>query len=287
MTSDELTNYGNLPKIEKKILILVAEDIELNQVLVKNTLESWGCEVDIAENGLEAIKKVKEHDYDAVLMDIQMPVMDGITATREIRSLPEPNKSNLFIIAFTSIDLKDANKYKEAGMNDYIIKPYSEEELHTKIASILKKQKPFDSNTNKVPADNSGNNEGENTIITPNVRNEVTADDKPKLYDTAMIESIGRNNAAFTAKMIVMFVDIISQDFDMLKEKAANGNWAEVSQLAHRMKSTFGNMGVTSVLGFIKQLEVGPDHSSLIIQKLEDELAKVIAQMKSDYGGLF
>jgi len=287
MTSNEFTNNGNLPKIEKKILILVAEDIELNQLLVKNTLESWGCVVDIAENGLEAIKKVKENDYDAVLMDIQMPVMDGITATREIRKLPEPNKSNLFIIAFTSIDLKDADKYKEAGMNDYIIKPYSEEDLHKKIASILKKQVPFDGNTNKAANDNSGDDEPGNTIVTANLKNEVKANDIPKLYDTTMIESIGRNNAAFTAKMIVMFVDIISQDFEMLKENAASGNWAEVSQLAHRMKSTFGNMGVTSVLEFIKELEIGTDHALMIIKKLEDELVKVIAQMKSDYPGLF
>jgi len=276
---------ASLDKIEKKIL--VAEDIEINQMLVKNLLEEWGCNVDIAVNGLEAVKKVKETDYDLILMDIQMPVMDGITATHEIRNLPQPGKENVMIMAFTSIDFKDVNKYIEAGMDDYIIKPYTKENLHEKIVNILKKQnsslrKP------KKPADEiTVTNEGDKNSPETGLKNTVDADNLPKLYDTAMIDSIGKSNAAFTSKMITMFVDIISQDLDLLKNEADKENWGEVSQIAHKMKSTFGNMAVHSVLDNIKALEAGTTNPLINIKQLEDRTVNVISQIKTDYPDLF
>ena len=284
MINDVPRNINDLPKIDKKIL--VAEDIELNQMLVKSALEEWGCNVDIAVNGLEALNKVKETNYDLVLMDLQMPVMDGLAATHEIRNLPEPEKANLLIIAFTSVDYKDEKKYIDAGMNDYIIKPYRKDDLHRKISTLLNTQNAsLNTKKNTVPNDNAGINNGEKENIKPIGGSSLN--NGLKLYSTSMIDSIGKNNSAFTSKMIVMFAEIISQDFNSLKLEAAKGNWTEVSQLAHRMKSTFGNMGENSVLGYIKALETGTSNSLAVVVQLEQELDKVLIQIKTDYPHLF
>jgi CheY-like chemotaxis protein len=275
--------HDGLEKIDKRIL--VAEDVEINQLLVKSLLEEWGCNVDIAVNGLEAVKKVKETDYDLILMDIQMPLMDGITATREIRNLPEP-KENVIIIAFTSVDFKELEKYKEAGMDDYIIKPYIKENLHSKIVNLLKSQNSAVRKHRKL-SDNKTVYQDDKSHPETGAENSLPANDLLKLYDTAMIDSIGKNNAAFTSKMIVMFVDVVLQDFDLLKIEAGNQNWKEVSQLAHKMKSTFGNMAVNSVLDNIKALEAGTTDPVGNVKQLEVKVEKVINQIKSDYPDLF
>lgn len=279
-TKDMHSISEGLAKIDKKIL--VAEDVEINQLLVKGLLEEWGCSVDIAVNGFEAVKKVKETDYDLILMDIQMPVMDGITATHEIRNLPQPGKENVMIMAFTSIDYKDVNKYLEAGMDDYIIKPYTKENLHGKIVGLLKNKNSVVRKPKTKAALDADAYGGEKPGAEA-----VSENNLPKLYDTAMIDSIGKNNVAFTSKMIVMFVDIISQDFELLKNEAANQNWTEVSQLAHKMKSTFGNMAVNSVTDNIRALEAGAGDPLSNIKQLDDKLKKVIVQIKNDYPDLF
>src|SRR5687767_2568288 len=88
-------NYQSLGKRR----ILVAEDVELNQYLARHIMESWGFEVEIAVNGREALRKVQENNYDLILMDIQMPEMDGMEATLKIRALNNQKISQIPIVA--------------------------------------------------------------------------------------------------------------------------------------------------------------------------------------------
>ena len=82
--------------------ILVVEDVELNQFLARHIMESWGCVVKIAENGALAVEHIDNDDFDLVLMDIQMPVMDGIQATRQIREMKDDYKASIPIVALTA-----------------------------------------------------------------------------------------------------------------------------------------------------------------------------------------
>ncbi|HMH24133.1 MAG TPA: PAS domain S-box protein, partial [Puia sp.] len=124
--------------------ILVAEDVELNQYLARHILESWNFEVVIAGNGKEAVELLGLADYDCVLMDVQMPEMDGIEATQRIRKLADPVKAQIPIIALTANALKgDSEKYVAAGMNDYLAKPFDEERLFRVIYRNLAHIKPF------------------------------------------------------------------------------------------------------------------------------------------------
>ncbi|MFM7021500.1 MAG: response regulator [Flavobacteriales bacterium] len=122
-----------------KLNILLAEDNELNQILAKRVITNFGCELDIAENGKLALEKFKDKDYDIILMDIMMPEMDGLEATKIIRNeFPVPKK-NIPILAMTAFIFTESsdNKYLEAGMNDFILKPFNPDKLKQKIAKLV------------------------------------------------------------------------------------------------------------------------------------------------------
>lgn len=125
-----------LPHVEK-LNILLVEDNLLNQILAKKVLTNWNWNVEVANNGLIAVQKVKKAAYDLILMDIQMPEMDGYEATRQIRKKTNSSKRNVPIIAITAHAISgEAEKCYNAGMNDYITKPFDEKILYEKIITV-------------------------------------------------------------------------------------------------------------------------------------------------------
>jgi len=124
----------------KHIKVLVAEDIPLNQLLMKILLDEFGFEHDIANNGKIAIEKLQNNPYDIILMDLQMPIMNGFEATEYIRNTLH---SNIPIIALTAdVTTVDLAKCKAVGLNDYISKPVDERLLYSKITGLLMKSLP-------------------------------------------------------------------------------------------------------------------------------------------------
>ncbi len=118
--------------------ILVAEDVELNQFLAKEIMESWGCVVEIVENGLLALEKVSRESFDLVLMDIQMPEMDGMSATTHIRGLTDAGKASIPIIALTAnATERERQLYLSLGMNDCISKPFEERVLFEVVSKCI------------------------------------------------------------------------------------------------------------------------------------------------------
>jgi CheY-like chemotaxis protein len=121
----------------KNIKVLVVEDIALNQLLMKTLLDDFGFEQDIAANGKIAIEKLKSKSYDIILMDLQMPEMNGFEATEFIR---KTMNSKIPIIALTAdVTTVDLAKCKAVGMNDYIAKPVDERILYSKIIGLVRK----------------------------------------------------------------------------------------------------------------------------------------------------
>ena len=123
-------------------LILLVEDNDINREFACELLRSEGMEVDEAVNGQDAVEKVRQHAYDAVLMDIQMPAMDGLEASRAIRALAEAPGGERFaslpIIAMTALAMAhDAEKSREAGMNDHVTKPIAPEQLMAALAKCV------------------------------------------------------------------------------------------------------------------------------------------------------
>ena len=131
-----ILNTGN--EIQK-IKVLVAEDIPLNQMLIKLILTDFGFECEIADNGKIVLEKLKEFEYDIILMDLQMPVMNGFETTDYIRNTMN---SQIPIIALTAdVTTLDIQKSKTTGMNDYIAKPIDEKLLYSKIIEQINKIK--------------------------------------------------------------------------------------------------------------------------------------------------
>ncbi len=125
--------YAQVPMAPLSVLLV--EDHFLNQIATKKILTTWSehVTVDIAENGLVGLEKFREHGYDLVLMDIQMPVMNGIESSTKIREL-----SDVPIIALTAnASSQEETRCKNAGMNEYLTKPFKPEELHSKIMGLL------------------------------------------------------------------------------------------------------------------------------------------------------
>ena len=130
-----LSDYHSL----KGHRVLLVEDNRVNVVVAKKFLKKWELEVDVAENGRVALEKALQNDYDLILMDLQMPEMDGFEATSKIRKLPDPQKSAVPIIALTAsalIQVRD--QVYNAQMNDFVSKPFNPAELFKKIRKHLK-----------------------------------------------------------------------------------------------------------------------------------------------------
>jgi CheY-like chemotaxis protein len=118
--------------------ILIAEDSQMNILLMKKLLAKWDITPDFAENGLEAVEAFKHNDYDLILMDIHMPILNGYEVTSFIRNYEDENKANIHIIALTaSIALDVRDEIAAAGMNDFISKPFGPEELKLKLTEIV------------------------------------------------------------------------------------------------------------------------------------------------------
>lgn len=118
---------------ERKIRILVAEDNPVNQKVVVKQLMSLGYQAEVVNNGQEAVDRLKEHEYDVVLMDCQMPIMDGYRATQEIRSFEGEGKRTTIIAITANAMPEDRQRCMDAGMDDYMSKPASREDLRKKV----------------------------------------------------------------------------------------------------------------------------------------------------------
>ena len=254
-----------LTPVTEKILfgktILVAEDVEMNQQLIWHILESNGAQVVIARNGAEALKKIKKQIFDCVLMDVQMPVMDGIMATEQIRNLADPLLSAIPIIALTAnCNSADLIKYEKAGMDDFLAKPVVEANLLNTILSY------------------SGDLKSGKTGAT----------DQPILYDLTMIHSVSGGDDAFIKKMIRLFIQTVPQNVQELVDGANNGNWEQVAKMAHKLKSTIDSMGIRSIHDTIRTVEMHAKNRDQLgqlpelVKQVETVVASCISQLRSE-----
>lgn len=122
-----------------KPVLLIVDDIFVNRILLSEIANEIGCDYKVASNGKEAIQLLQTHHFDIVLMDIEMPVMNGLETTRAIRMMKDPNLSNKPIIALTAHNPNDFfEEFNTAGFNELLTKPY----LISKIQHVIEKFLP-------------------------------------------------------------------------------------------------------------------------------------------------
>lgn len=252
--------------------VLLVEDNELNRLLAYTILTQYGAIVTNAENGAVAIENMRKQKFDIVLMDVQMPVMDGISATKIIR---EEFKSDIPIIALTANAIKGKKEeYMLAGMNDYIAKPYNEEKMIAVIANLLSKKPAVITESHELPS----------TV------NNLTVDniDLP-LFDLKKLIQIAGDNTDFIHKMLALFVTDVPDSMTKIKDAYAIRDFKTIKYLAHRIRPSLLNMSIHSIKEETLQLEalaaaqIAGEEIEGVINKMSNVINKVTAKIKSDY----
>jgi CheY-like chemotaxis protein/HPt (histidine-containing phosphotransfer) domain-containing protein len=219
----------------------------------------------IANNGREAIEALGEDSFDCILMDVQMPEMDGMEATHHIRSMPDAAKAKIPIIALTANALKgDSEKYLAAGMTDYLAKPFDEERLFRVISRNLTPAGTPVSVTGPaaspamgyISSASSGPTASPTTskIDTPLI-NTTTMSADSRLYDLTMVQSVSGGDEGFIKKMVALFIETVPQNVQDLKKAMQEENWEQVGKTAHKLKSTIDSMGIKSIRQEIREVE--------------------------------
>jgi len=253
------------------IKVLVAEDIALNQLLMRTLLEDFGFECDIADNGKIATEKIQTQKYDVVLMDLQMPEMNGFEATDFIRN---ELKSDIPIIALTAdVTTVDLAKCTAVGMNDYIAKPVDEKLLYRKIVGIVKK-------TSKVT-------EASLDVQPEGIKNKCT--------NLEYLNTRTKSNPDLMMEMISLYLVQTPLLVMSMKKGYREKDWDTLHTAVHKMIPSFSIMGISSDFEKIakrvqdiatsqQELEGLPE----MIQQLEkvlmkscDELNEELKQLKT------
>jgi signal transduction histidine kinase/DNA-binding response OmpR family regulator len=238
--------------------ILVVEDNPVNQELAVHMLKHLGCRATVARHGREALVMTENTSYDAVLMDCQMPEMDGFEATAAIRQreASERAERRVPIIALTAGAVEgDRDKCLAAGMNDYLSKPFSLEQLE----QVLRRWLPA------VPAMEPGE---------PHI--------DPQVIESMLV--LGGGGRELLTKMIDLFLQDAPQRMAAIREAMQRGDGPAVAGAAHAFKSASANLGASALSAMCKRLErEGRDGavgaSQPLVDAIEDEYAYVAADL--------
>lgn len=229
---------------EKKIIdigykkILIVEDKKLNQLVTGEMLKSWwkNIEIDVADDGKIAVEKVKERNYDLVLMDVQMPVMNGYEATKFIRNELKLPYTELPILAMTAYNTEvEMRQCLEAGMNDVMAKPFEPDHLYQKITGLLHHGAlEYTSASSVVPT--------------------ALARDSDML-DLTYLNTITGGNNELKEKILQMLIDETPDELFSLRQFVREKNWKRVRAVAHKMKSGITYLGLPKTLDAVKRVE--------------------------------
>ena len=257
-------NQSDLPAKEEMVFnssllagcrILLVEDNEMNRLVATTTLEHYSVELQEAVNGEEAIRMLKNAHFDLVLMDVQMPVMNGIEATHAIR---RDISATIPIIALTANAIKgESDKCIAAGMNAYISKPFQEQVLVRTICSLLGK---------------------ETGAAIPEKPAPTSAE---ALFDLEQLRQISHGDEKFIAKMVAMFVQTAPASIAAMKSALQTNDFAKVKSIAHGLKPSIDSFGIVSMKTRIRDIESFPFETNALgqLHQLIDESNSIISNV--------
>jgi two-component system, sensor histidine kinase and response regulator len=252
--------------------MLLVEDNEINQQIAKELLESFGITVKVAENGEEALVWLKDERFDGVLMDMQMPVMDGITATREIRK--DSKFSQLPIIALTAnVFISEQNQFLAAGMNDHIGKPIDPDQL---IATLAKWIHPVRNVASMTPLRTEA-------IKTVPVKTEPVKTELPDLPGVKVAESLRRigGSVELYYSLLDMFRTGQKNIVQEIRASLSSNDMKTAERQAHTLKGIAGSLGAVALQGQAEMLEKNfrngvQDDAAPLLEQMEHELNRLM-----------
>jgi PAS domain S-box-containing protein len=256
------------------IKILLVEDNELNQFLAKTVLNNVGCLVEIAQNGIIALDKLKENVFNIILMDLQMPEMDGYETTQYIRTKFEKTVRNIPIIAMTAHALQsELERCLKAGMNDYITKPFENEVLYQKILSLV------DKTSNHLEINNK-----------PYLNDPENSDSK-KLFNLEYLYYSFPDNRKYVKELLGMFIRDVPTELDKLKNFNTIKEWENVRKQSHKLKSSYGLIGSRILQENMRQVELNCANNEIDEEKFSSIInittiltSHLISELKTEIG---
>jgi two-component system sensor histidine kinase/response regulator len=265
--------------------LLLAEDNEINRQVAQEILEGFGIEITTAENGEEAIALLAAEEFDAVLMDMQMPVMDGVTATKLIRK--NPKFSGLPIIALTAnVMVSQQNEFIEAGITDYIGKPIDPYRMVTTLAKWVNPKRTA-AETPAGQLETKPESEAQ-TAPESNSVPETKSESMPELPGINVAESVRRmgGNVALYCKLLDKF-RVNERNFaGTLRETLAEGDHVSAERFAHTLRGTAGTLGAKNLQELAAMLESCIHNAEFgevdnLLDRAEHELAAFITSIDS------
>jgi signal transduction histidine kinase/DNA-binding NarL/FixJ family response regulator len=227
--------------------LLLVEDNEFNRMVAEDTLKEIipNIYIDVAVNGRDAVEAVQKKNYDVVLMDIQMPVMDGVAATQAIRqTLPAPARDVKIIAMTANVLQEDVQLYLATGMNAYVSKPFQTEELLLKIANVLENKNDTMAPQEHKPVE----------PVLPPLPDQVT--------DMQFLRQFTGNNPEKINKYVNMFLENGPRLLKQITEALAVGDFPTIKIAAHSMKPQLSYMGVKEDISHIFMIEQSAGESA-------------------------
>jgi PAS domain S-box-containing protein len=247
---------------------LLVEDNEMNRFIAMQSLDYLGFETMEAENGQRAIEIASNHTFDIILMDIQMPIMDGVEATIHLR---EKLKLSAPIVALTANAFKhDIDRYLQIGMNDFITKPYDEQDFFRKVDYVLTY----------------------NTLMLGNaldgVSDHLLGSKVEPLYDLSLLAKIGRGNREFISKMTRIFIILAKENCTVLQSALEERDLITLQKTAHKIKPSIDQLGIVSLKEVVRKVEkYDMEQGSIMelesmVNRLIDTLNQVSIDLEQD-----
>lgn len=239
------------PKIFKNLHILLVDDNEMNRLVASTMLKSNGIRITEVKNGLEAVEKVLKFDYDLILMDIQMPIMDGWEATKKIR---ETASYHIPIIALTANAFKgEEEKCKNSGMDGYLSKPFKDKELFSLMAQIIKTGKNSDISLSEYYA------------TQPPILSKNTKFDLQFLYEVF-------GNKDTVAPLLIAFINEGKLALSTLNTCLNDNHTEGLKDLVHRLKANLTMLNAHELRILANKIETTSDSDKLTFELKRDVL---------------
>jgi CheY-like chemotaxis protein len=284
-SEDDAPKPGGLQVLpERKLRILVADDNHVNQLLVKMLLGKHGHIVDAVANGVEVIDAVRKVAYDVVLMDVQMPEMDGPTATRLIRWFDEP-LCNIPIIALTANAMPGHHEeYLAAGMNDYVTKPIKPEALFAAIGKAVG-QKAYPAATGCAPRPIRDNNASSTDVRSDGHSPDTDAWAGVEVFDSTTLAELrdGLEESELCAALAMIPAEG-AKCLASIKAAVAAGDLDAAREAAHRLKGMASNFGAARLAAISRRIELEAPAIEIVsnhVEPLEMALHETQAKIRA------
>ena len=251
--------------------VLLVEDNLVNSLLAETVLRNWGWQVTTAASGLAAIQLFEHRPFDLVLMDIQMPGMDGETAARTLREHPDPIRAATPVIALTArVQAGEAERLQAVGFAGYLTKPYREMQLLQTIQAVLA---------------HHSNHPDSLLPSTPT----LVMSSATTLYNLSNVRQLVRDDEAVVRRLAWAFIETTPAILTALDEALTKSDWEAVGDAAHHLKSSLDGLGVESLRHTIRKVEAygdnppAPAHAAQQVAQVRAITEQVMAGLRNEF----